>query len=283
MGLILGPPRGQVSAADETECQEHCSSTLSDPRSRYDDSLIVLREGVTGIDIENVNAVVMAKYPEPGRTKTRLISDSLSAETASEIALAMLQCMIERLGIFGQVTLGVTPDGFGAAMSRRLGSADIRIVDQGPGDLGERLDRVWNLVGIDQAIAFFGMDSPDIPFEMLKRIPVILDNSDLALGATEDGGYWTLVARRYAPQVLRNIDWGSESVYHQTCQQAEDAGYSLEALPIWPDVDEPEDLMRLRNRLAESKSTTPKQDAALPRLACRLDELLDLPEPPENS
>lgn len=235
------------------------------------------------IDIESVHAVVMAKYPEPGRGKTRLISDSLSAETASEVAMVMLQCMIRRLGIFGQVILGVTPDGFGSEMSRRLGPAIVRIVDQGPGNLGQRLDHVWKQVGVDQAIAFFGMDSPDIPIEWLKMIPVSLDRSDLALGSTEDGGYWTLAARRYVPLVLRKIDWGSESVYHQTCQRAEEAGYSLEELPVWPDVDTPEDLMKLRHRLAVTKPSATVKDAALLRLACRLNELLALPENPENS
>lgn len=234
------------------------------------------------IDIGSVNAVVMAKYPEPGRGKTRLISGSLSAETASKVAMAMLQCMIRRLGIFGQVILGVTPDGFGSEMSRRLGPADVLIVDQGPGDLGQRLDRVWKQVGVDQAIAFFGMDSPDIPIEWLEMIPVSLDRSDLALGSTEDGGYWTLAARRYVPRVLREIDWGSESVYHQTCQRAEEAGYSIDELPAWPDVDEPEDLMKLRQRLAGTKSAGQVQDAALHRLARRLNELLNLPEDPEN-
>ncbi len=235
------------------------------------------------IEIESVHAVVMAKYPEPGRGKSRLISDSLSAETASEIAMAMIQCMIRRLGIFGQVILGVTPDGFSSEMSRRLGPPHVRIVDQGPGNLGQRLDRVWNEVGIDQAIAFFGMDSPDIPIEWLKMIPVSLDRSDLALGSTEDGGYWTLAARRYVPLVLREIDWGSESVYHQTCQRAKKAGYTIDELPVWPDVDEPEDLMKLRLRLAEMKSSAQEQDPALHRLACRLNELLNLPSDPENS
>ena len=84
------------------------------------------------IEIESVHAVVMAKYPEPGRGKSRLISDALSAVTASDIAMAMLQCMMRRLGIFGQVILGVTPDGFSSEMSRRLGPPHVRIVDQGP-------------------------------------------------------------------------------------------------------------------------------------------------------
>lgn len=224
------------------------------------------------LEIKDVIAVVMAKRPIPGRVKTRLVSPAISPEMAAEIAGAMLRCMVRRLDGFSEVILAVAPDECGEQLIDQFGLGSLTTINQGKGDLGERLARIWRSVAMDGPVAFFGMDSPDVSHAALAEIPRALEHKEVALGTTGDGGYWTLAARAYHPQLLENIDWGSESVYDQTLRRAEQAGLSVFALPRWDDVDQSSDLDDLRLRLRPDPAE--EMEPALRELAETLDAIL---------
>jgi glycosyltransferase A (GT-A) superfamily protein (DUF2064 family) len=201
----------------------------------------------------------MAKEPVPGLVKTRLVETGLSAQMAADVAMAMLKCVLLRTRVlFGQAVLAISPDGRGDVLRSSLGMPDLEIVDQGAGDLGDRIDRVWLEVGADEPIVFFGIDSP--------------------LGSTRDGGFWALGALRHHEGLLRLIDWGTESVYDQTCQRIEESGLIRADLPVWDDVDVASDLEALRMRLHQEAQGGQTQESIanpLVQLARCLDELLD--------
>lgn len=221
-----------------------------------------------------MTVVIMAKYPEPGRVKSRLIGAWLDADRAAGIALVMLRCIVLRCEIvFGRTVLAVSPDGLGRKLGNRLNRPDLSVIDQGAGDLGQRMISVWQRVAPSSPAAFLGMDSPDVPSEHLHQIALRLSESDVALGPSGDGGYWTLAARFCQPSLLRNIDWGGDSVYDQTCRQALDARLSLARLPSWDDVDDEDDLKALCRRLTGLKESTAPEIEPLMELSRRLVEL----------
>ena len=199
----------------------------------------------------DVTAVLMAKDPAAGGAKTRLTADgSWSAFDARFLAEVMLRCMAMRLHDAAvRLVLAVTPDGAGKRLADRLGVGSVEVLDQGAGDLGRRLDRCWQRVGIDRPVAFFGGDTPDVPAQMLAEIPSALERCDVAVGPTGDGGYWTLAAARHRPEVLVDVDWGSTHVYDQTRRNAIAAGLVVETLHVWHDVDHPADVEALRRRI----------------------------------
>jgi glycosyltransferase A (GT-A) superfamily protein (DUF2064 family) len=143
-------------------------------------------------------------------------------------------------------------------------------MDQGGGNLGDRLDRLWRLLGSSGPVAFFGSDSPDVPEEVLGQLPEALGRAELAVGRTPDGGYWTIAGQAPHPEVLVEIDWGGPAVYDQTLQRAAEAGLSVHELPPWFDVDHPADLAALRCRLRETVSSAAAGEH-LPALARQLD------------
>jgi rSAM/selenodomain-associated transferase 1 len=215
----------------------------------------------------------MAKYPAPGRVKTRLVTAGLLDEPgAVEFAWALLACTVARLAARRRVTVALACDDASlderaAEVRARLGRPDLEVIDQGTGDLGRRLDHVWRRPElVATPLAFFGTDTPDVPDAALAAIPDALRAADLAVGPTGDGGYWTLAARRHLPEVLDRIDWGTETVYDQTRRRARDAGLTVSTLPPWHDVDRPEDVEDLRRRLADRDDA----DAALDELAGHL-------------
>jgi glycosyltransferase A (GT-A) superfamily protein (DUF2064 family) len=241
--------------------------------------------GSSDLDWLNVSlaptAILLAKLPRPGAVKTRLTgTGGLSAAEAAEVALAMLCCSVERLAARWTVVVAITPDGTGDRLLAALGgalpaeiAARLQFVDQGEGDLGVRLGRAWRAVGSSSPVAFFGADTPDLPASHLEAIERGLVSSDVAIGPTPDGGYWTLASRDHRPGLLARVDWGSESVYDQTCDRAAAGGLRLESLPGWPDVDRPADVIALRERLAGTHPDL-ANDAVLARLAERLGTIL---------
>lgn len=222
--------------------------------------------------------IVMAKRPIPGRVKTRLIGE-LTDHQAACVHAAMLDCVLQRLNaVFpGELILALdggidaTPTHAIPELSIQLPS-ETKVIDQGRGDLGDRLSHVWQAIGGGPAV-FFGVDSPDVPIHALKSIPQSLTHTDAACGPVGDGGYWCLAGRRYTPELLAGIDWGTAAVYHQTRDAAERAGLTFNELPAWHDIDDASDLDSLRNRLRDAR------EPALISLAQRLDRITQDKQP----
>ena len=240
------------------------------------------------IVLGDVTAVLMAKRPEPGAVKTRLVGPGgLAPEAAAQLSWAMLWCTARRLcAASARVILAVSPDGCGRDLAEALDVEFAQIVDQGAGDLGRRLERVWEVVGGEGRIAFFGVDTPDVPVAALREIPHALANHDLAVGPTVDGGYWTLAAGGFYPEVVRGIDWGSDRVYDQTRPRAAEAGLEVCELPRWFDVDEPSDVEALSRRLEERLGSSPTgsvDERALRTLAEQIRILTKSSASPESS
>lgn len=190
----------------------------------------------------------MAKPATPGRVKTRLIGNTLDAGQAAAVHQAMLDCVLERVASWlpgGRRVLALA--GAGGAHGGAA-APGWEVVDQGEGDLGARLLHVWAAVG-GGAVAFLGVDSPDVPGEALRALGGSVTRSAAAAGPTEDGGYWTLAARELNASLVTRIDWGTPKVYDQTRAAAARAGLTFETLPPWDDVDTASDLARLRARL----------------------------------
>jgi rSAM/selenodomain-associated transferase 1 len=216
-----------------------------------------------------VTAILVARRPEPGVGKSRLRDGTLDDEAVETVALAMLRCTARRLAQQGRLVLAVTPDGSDDAMREAVGF-DVETVGQGDGTLGDRLPRVWRSVGASTPVAFFGMDSPDVPVGHLAAIPGALENAAAAIGPVSDGGYWTIAARRLETSLFEGIPWGTAAVTARTQAAAADAGLSLQSLPPWHDVDDRSDLVSLRGRLAGMAG-----DDADARCLVRLRSVLD--------
>ncbi|MEM9884141.1 MAG: DUF2064 domain-containing protein [Planctomycetota bacterium] len=218
-----------------------------------------------------LTAVVMAKAAVPGRVKTRLTrgDGALSADQAAGVHAAMLDTVLRRIGAWAdrRVLAMDHPAPGNIPAAARDGQKVWRVTEQGDGDLGERLERVWR--DIPGGVVFFGVDSPDVPASSWSALEESLRTHDAAVGPVGDGGYWTLAARSRRVELVRGIDWGGAGVYDQTRRAAEAAGVTLAELPPWHDVDDPADLAALRRRLIDA------EEPALIDLARRLDTILD--------
>jgi rSAM/selenodomain-associated transferase 2 len=115
---------------------------------------------------------------------------------------------------------------------------------QAGGDLGARMAHAFAeafRTGAEKVV-LVGTDCPGITTAVLRSAFNLLGFFDLVLGPARDGGYYLIGLRRQAPELFRDLPWGTATVAGRTLAAAEELG--LRAVTVDPlvDVDRPEDL-----------------------------------------
>ncbi|MDJ0616295.1 MAG: TIGR04282 family arsenosugar biosynthesis glycosyltransferase [Calothrix sp. MO_192.B10] len=196
--------------------------------------------------INKQHLIVFTRYPEPGKTKTRLIT-ALGAEGAANLQRQMTEhtlSQVKKLQTITPTSVEIRfADGNLQLMQTWLGD-DLLYQSQGAGDLGQRMARslLDALQGGAQRIVFIGIDCPGVNADILTTAFQQLDSYDLVIGPAIDGGYYLIGLKQYIPELFANIDWGTAMVWQQTIDIAQQLNLSQAQLLPLADVDRPEDL-----------------------------------------
>ena len=189
--------------------------------------------------------LVFLKDPAPGRVKTRL-AQAIGPDAASAVSRACAELTLERLGAFrAQTTLYVDPPEALPQVRAWLGAPWIMRPQQGR-TLGDRLaDATRHAFGEGATrVVVLGTDSPWLRAEDVEAAFHALEQAELVLGPTEDGGYYLLGLSRRAPALFQGIAWSSPRVYAQTLERARALGLRIHPLPMGYDLDYLEDVKR---------------------------------------
>lgn len=203
-----------------------------------------------GSDSEVVGAIILTRYPQPGRTKTRLIP-ALGAQGAAWLQEKMTRHTVDRLRGWREISGGwVQVRSLGASprrMQRWLGQ-DLPVKPQGAGDLGDRLVRAFREGFAEgrERLALVGIDCPHLDASILDEAMRGLDEADVVLGPATDGGYYLIALKSAQVEALERlclgVDWGSDRVLSQTLARIESLGLTVHLLRRLSDVDFPQDL-----------------------------------------
>ncbi|MGB5712866.1 MAG: TIGR04282 family arsenosugar biosynthesis glycosyltransferase [Waterburya sp.] len=191
--------------------------------------------------------IIFSRYPESGKTKTRMIP-ALGAAGAAELQRKMTEHTLnntQQLLSSRDVNIELHfTGGTQQLMAEWLGQ-DLPYIPQVSGDLGQKIrsafDRAFNLG--NQRVVIMGIDCPDIDQVILNEAFDSLQNNDLVLGMAEDGGYYLIGLNHYIPQLFYNIAWGTDQVLDQTNNIAQQLKLDMYHLTTLSDVDRPEDLV----------------------------------------
>ena len=120
-----------------------------------------------------------------------------------------------------------------------------RLRQQQGRDLGARM---WHCMRthlrMRRSVMLLGCDVPCVDTAFVMAAAEQLETSDVVLAPAADGGYGFIGMSREAPEVFRDIDWGTDRVFEQTQQRLIRHGYRYAVLPeVW-DVDEEADWRR---------------------------------------
>ena len=199
--------------------------------------------------------VIVGKAPEPGLAKTRLIGQHLSAQAAAALYRGFLLDTLQLgLGLgWERVTL-VHPARAGAAAAlAALVPPPVKLRAQGGTGLGHALASAVarHLAEGFQRVVLIGSDTPSLPVELIEAGCLSLDECDVCLGPSSDGGYYLIGLRAAHLGLFERIDWSTDRVYGQTLERARQLGLLTRSLPEWYDVDTLADLDRLRAELVD--------------------------------
>lgn len=215
----------------------------------------------------------MTKVPQAGEVKTRL-QPFLTAQQSAEISICFLQDAEQKAKTVEQnLIIAFSPIEKKNLLIDILQTKPI-LVEQKGANLGERMFHAFEFAFFhdSDAVIMIGTDSPTFPAEFIERAFIFLETkTDAVLGRTEDGGFYLIGLRKLDKKIFENVEWSSPKTFEQTKRNIENLNLSLSEIPVWYDVDTPEDLKKLEKELAEN-----------PQLAPNTSGFLEASKPPLN-
>jgi len=206
--------------------------------------------------VSTTRIVVIAKAPQPGRVKTRLIP-ALGAEGAAALAARMLACTLvaafEAAGAadtadpaLGVVELCASPAPGDPAWQGVVVPAGLRWSAQGEGDLGARMaGAARRVLAGGERVLLIGTDCPALDAACLRTAAEALDEVEAVIVPSFDGGYVLLGLRRFDPSLFEGIAWSTSTVAAATRVRLDALAWSYQVLPALQDIDVPADLVHL--------------------------------------
>lgn len=195
--------------------------------------------------------VLFAKAPRPGRVKTRL-RPAVPGEQAAALHEAFVRDTLDLLnGLSAVADIELHTD---IPTDAWLDSG-VTTGTQVPGDLGARMLAALErgLAGGRPRVMIVGSDAPSLPAGHLSGL---LDlDADVALGPSEDGGYYAIACRRVDGRMFDGVEWSVPRTLEQTVRACEACGLSVDLGSPWYDIDTVEDLRRLGQEISLPRHT----------------------------
>jgi len=204
-----------------------------------------------------VNALIlMTRIPIPGKTKTRLM-DILTGIECAEIHKAFL---LDLFNLFNylkddvDIYLTYTPEDSFHIFGDMIPNY-IKTFPQKGGDLGEKMRNAMEEVldkGYDSVI-LIGSDIPNIQPDDIYKAFDLLEENDICLGPSFDGGYYLIGMKRLYSVIFDNdLKWGKKSVLERTVDIANREGLSVGLAIKHMDIDTKEDLLNFSEEMEKN-------------------------------
>jgi uncharacterized protein len=194
--------------------------------------------------MDNSTLIIFTRYPELGKTKTRMIP-ALGAEGAAKLQRLMTEHTLQQARkLPNKIAIEINFTGGNRALMQDWLGKDLVYKEQTDGDLGKRMHFAFesSFTKGKERVVIIGVDCPDLDRTILQTAFNAFDSHDLVLGPAADGGYYLIGLPRLVSELFIGIDWGSERVLAQTKEIAARSRLNTYYLPVLNDVDRPEDL-----------------------------------------
>lgn len=190
--------------------------------------------------------ILFLKLPSRGKVKTRL-AQVLGDENVLNLYNAFLADILNSCSkADADIILAYSPDSDAEEENRFL-IENYRSYMQRGSDLGERMFNAFTdaySAGYKRSV-LIGSDIPEITDVIINRAFASLDEFDVAIGPSADGGYYLIGNKpgSCSGHYFRNIEWSKPDVYKKTLSGMESLGYRIKELETLNDIDDINDLM----------------------------------------
>ena len=179
--------------------------------------------------------IVFIKNPIEGKVKTRIAEDA-----GNVMALNIYQALLHHTN---NISSKVNAD-------RYLYYSDyIDHNDEWPNnvytktlqhgdDLGSKMQNAFiNVLSTNNKVIIIGSDCIQLSEEIIEDAYIRLDNHDVVIGPTYDGGYYLLGLKNNLPSLFQNMHWSTDTVYDETVRRAIANGLSVFSCEVLSDID----------------------------------------------
>jgi uncharacterized protein len=200
--------------------------------------------------------IIMAKVPSAGKVKTRL-QPIFSPEKCAALAAAFLEDIVNKAkAVCEYAILAYSPPEEINALRKILPFHNIFIEQTGK-DLGERMFNAFKFAFEQDSgpVVVVGTDSPTFPADYIEQAFEFLElETDVVLGKTEDGGFYLIGLRALRVEIFENVAWSSPETFERVFENVNNLNLRLREVPGWYDVDEPQDLEKLREEFLHNEN-----------------------------
>lgn len=206
---------------------------------------------------------ILTRSPSDPRLKARIAPVVPNSQQRLDLVLAFLDDLVERVGAMDGVALkvAVTPPLEGLRLARPWIRWDQLLLQRGA-HFGDRLRNVF----VDLAAAGFtriillGADVPDLPASVLADAVRLLSANvrTVVTGPSGDGSFYLIgltVHNHVVPELFETVRWGTPQMLEDVEAAAVAHGLIVSRTIDWHDVDTPEDVRELADRVRLAPTT----------------------------
>src|ERR1700720_3148619 len=203
--------------------------------------------------------VIMAKAPKPGVVKTRL-AQILPLSAVVELYRCLLDDTMALARSLDDVDVAIMcPESDVEDLSRAVGNT-VPVVAQSGDGLAAGLTSVFAHFAAAgrRSIVAFNSDSPHLPVSVLKSAFQTLNECDVVVGPTHDGGYYLVGAKASHPGLFSDDGLGTMNALEAFLARARALGLSVHLTDPFYDIDVQGDLTRLAAELRLAPARAPQ-------------------------
>jgi uncharacterized protein len=109
-------------------------------------------------------------------------------------------------------------------------------------DLGLRMQAAFNeLLPVHSSVRLIGTDIPHLSNDLLEESILLLKNTDVILGPSDDGGYYLIGMKKTNNFLFNNMTWSVDTVLSETIQRISRNNATYHLLKTLPDIDTADD------------------------------------------
>ena len=197
--------------------------------------------------------IVFTREPEAGMTKTRMMP-YYSASECAELHKCMLKDIADELNktdadIIVAYT-GGKPRFLKSVFGHCIFGRRRTFIEQRGENIGARMEyAVSDVLSMGyHSVVLIGTDIPEISAESIDAAFDLLADNDIALGPTEDGGYYLIGMNERHHEAFDVKLYGVSSVFNETAASIRNAGLSIGIADKYSDIDVPQDAAAFRSR-----------------------------------
>lgn len=182
--------------------------------------------------------VIFAKNPVKGNVKTRLAA-SIGHDAALAVYKKLLDVTYQAVRPFD----GEKCIFFADEINSKMWNEFPKLMQRGD-SLGERMQNAIQdcmSQGFEKMV-IIGTDLPDLSPDLITRAFQVLDDQDVVLGPSVDGGYYLIGVNAMYPFLFENKSWSTDKLLEETIDSLNENHVSYGVLSEKNDIDTLDDL-----------------------------------------